>query len=100
MTKEQEQSDVRRRVRVRYEGMVQGVGFRYTTIRIASRFDVAGYVRNCADGSVELVAEGPEPELLNFLRAIRLSPLGRYIVSEHMDWGPATGEFLGFNVRY
>jgi acylphosphatase len=38
---------------VRFSGMVQGVGFRYTACRIAGRYDVTGYVKNLHDGSVE-----------------------------------------------
>ena len=46
--------------RVLFQGHVQGVGFRYATHGLAQRFAVAGYVRNLADGRVELVAEGLE----------------------------------------
>lgn len=47
-----------RRVRVVVRGRVQGVGFRYSTVRRARQLALRGWVRNCADGSVELVAEG------------------------------------------
>lgn len=90
----------RRRVTVRYTGHVQGVGFRFTTIRIATRFDITGYVRNEEDGSVCCVAEGDEAVLLEFLRAIRLSPLGRYIQAETAAWSEATGQFNDFDVRF
>ena len=90
----------RRRVSVRYEGRVQGVGFRFTVVRIGARFDVTGYVLNEYDGSVRLVAEGAEPVLLEFLRAIRLSPLGRYITGENTAWSAATGEFDAFGVKF
>lgn len=43
---------------VRYRGRVQGVGFRYTARSIAQSYAVTGYVKNVADGSVELVVEG------------------------------------------
>jgi hypothetical protein len=43
-------SDALERREVLYEGNVQGVGFRFTTNRVAGRFDVAGYVRNLPDG--------------------------------------------------
>lgn len=89
-----------RRVSVRYEGRVQGVGFRFTVVRIGARFDVTGYVRNEDDGTVELVAEGPEPVLREFLGAIRLSPLGRHVTDEKTAWAGATGEFGGFGVRF
>jgi acylphosphatase len=47
---------VRRRVVVR--GRVQGVGFRASVHAEAHRLGVAGWVRNCADGSVEAAIEG------------------------------------------
>lgn len=43
-------------------GMVQGVGFRYESVRAARRIGIVGWVRNCMDGSVELEIQGePEP---------------------------------------
>ena len=62
-----------------YEGRVQGVGFRYTARRIAAGFDVAGYVRNLADGRVELVASGDDVEVDDFLDALRESELAGHI---------------------
>ena len=47
---------VRRRVRI--WGSVQGVFFRATCAREAARRNVAGWVRNDRDGSVEAVFEG------------------------------------------
>ncbi len=51
------------RVRVLVGGRVQGVGFRYATAREARRLGLAGWVRNTADGRVEIVAEGPAAAL-------------------------------------
>jgi acylphosphatase len=56
--------------RVTYSGTVQGVGFRYTARRIAQGYDVAGYVRNLPDGTVELVAEGEAGVVERFLNAV------------------------------
>ncbi|MBT4866931.1 MAG: acylphosphatase [Planctomycetaceae bacterium] len=50
-----------------YTGNVQGVGFRFTTRRIARRFPVTGTVRNLADGTVELVVEGSPAVVDEFL---------------------------------
>ena len=55
---------------VRYSGRVQGVGFRYTAQHLASGFAVTGFVRNCPDGGVELVAEGETDEVEPFLAAV------------------------------
>ena len=48
------------------EGRVQGVGFRWWTVREASRLGISGWVRNRRDGSVELLAIG-EPAALDRL---------------------------------
>lgn len=87
-----------KRMRVLFSGRVQGVGFRYTVCRVAASFEVAGFVRNLADGDVELVAEGFEQELAGFLHAIRDSGPGRYIVRERLRWGAATGEYETFGI--
>lgn len=50
-----------------YRGQVQGVGFWMTTVRIAKGFHITGYVKNLADGSVELIAEGEREEIRSFI---------------------------------
>jgi acylphosphatase len=82
-----------------YSGWVQGVGFRYTVRRLASQYRVTGFVRNLSDGRVELVAEGPPPEIESLLAAVR-DEFGHYIhdVAEHS--APATGEFRSFEIRH
>jgi len=52
---------------VYFSGHVQGVGFRYKTLRIAREFDVSGFVRNLPDGRVELIAEGDKAEVSRFV---------------------------------
>ncbi len=47
-------------VRVRIEGRVQGVGFRYWAVQEAARLGLDGWVRNCRGGSVEAVFSGAE----------------------------------------
>ena len=41
-----------------FHGRVQGVGFRWTTRKLAKAYPVTGYVRNLADGTVEMVIVG------------------------------------------
>jgi acylphosphatase len=57
---------------VYYSGKVQGVGFRATTAEIAKDYPVTGRVKNLADGRVQLVVEGPEDAVKDFLKAVRV----------------------------
>src|SRR5437868_2572582 len=56
---------------VHYTGDVQGVGFRATTEEVARAYPVTGWVRNLADGRVELLVEGPSDGVQDFLQAVR-----------------------------
>ena len=84
---------------VLFSGHVQGVGFRYTTCHVARRYEVAGYVRNLADGRVEAVIEGEEDEISRFLNAVseEMSP-GIRDVKYNDTTG--SGEFSGFEIRF
>ena len=87
-----------RQVRVRYEGEVQGVGFRYVARNLANALGVAGGAENLSDGAVQLVAEGPEDVLKRLLMQIRVSRLGTHISHEQVEWGAAQG-VSGFYYR-
>ena len=55
-------------------GRVQGVGFRYFTWKEAERIGIKGTVRNCVDGSVEIVAEGNNDQLQDFYNLLKVGP--------------------------
>ena len=79
--------------------MVQGVGFRYTTRRIANRFAVTGYVRNLPDGRVRAVAEGRAAEVERFFGAVE-AELGHFIRHKEQTIAAPTGEFGIFDIRF
>jgi acylphosphatase len=56
---------------VHYSGIVQGVGFRATTARIARSHTVRGWVRNLPDGRVELLVDGNAEDVESFLADVR-----------------------------
>ena len=55
-------------------GEVQGVGYRFFAQRAAARHQIVGYVRNCADGSVEALAEGPAGSVEAFKQDLAAGP--------------------------
>ena len=92
------QEEAQRR-EVYYSGRVQGVGFRYRACRIAMQFTVTGYVKNLADGRVELVVEGRPEEIQAMLQAVQ-TEMGHYIRDVHATPSRATGGFSSFDVRF
>jgi acylphosphatase len=61
-------------LRVRIEGRVQGVGFRYWAAEEADRRNLRGWVRNRRDGSVEAEFAGPAAEVDAMVEACRRGP--------------------------
>ena len=88
----------RKRMHIFYSGRVQGVGFRYTVMKVAAGFEVTGTVRNLTDGRVELVAEGTKTELEAFRAAIPDAGLAAQIRQEEIHWTEARNEFRGFEI--
>jgi acylphosphatase len=86
-------------VQVFYEGRVQGVGFRYSVRQIAKGFNVTGWVRNLADGRVELQANGELEEVDAFLEGIRQSELGSLIRKESANALTTPPDTNGFEIR-
>ena len=80
-----------------FKGNVQGVGFRYTTCRVAGGYDVTGSVRNCPDGSVECVVEGDAAEIDAFLAEVS-EVMGPCIRERTEQTAPASGRFASFGV--
>ena len=86
------------RQEVFYSGRVQGVGFRFATMRISSSFDVVGFVRNLGDGRVQIVAEGSPDTLDSFFAAVA-TKMDANIDRENRTIAAATGEYTSFEIR-
>ena len=86
------------RLQVLFSGHVQGIGFRYTVKQTALGFEVTGWVKNLADGRVELLVEGERKELEAFQAAIPEAGLRRFIRETQAEWSNGTGEFRGFEI--
>lgn len=84
--------------RLRIHGRVQGVGYRHWMVQAAIRLGVAGWVRNCRDGTVEALVEGDTAAVEELLRACRRGPAGAAVTLIHEDLVEAE-ELAGFEAR-
>lgn len=89
-----------KRVHLRITGIVQGVFFRAYTRDKARSLGLSGWVRNRADGSVEVVAEGPEDEIKQLVAWCDQGSPSSRVERVECGWEEACGEFEGFSVRY
>ena len=87
---------VRRRLRV--TGRVQGVWFRESCREVADRLGVAGSVRNRADGTVEVVAEGPPSQVEALVAWCRSGPRAAEVTGVEVVEEEPEG-LVGFRVR-
>jgi len=58
-------------LRIIVSGKVQGVGYRYFSQMKAVQYGVKGWVKNLADGSVEVIARGENNQLEPFIADLR-----------------------------
>ena len=84
--------------RIFFTGRVQGVGFRWTTSRIAVEFPVTGFVRNMADGRVELVVQGDAAATGGLLKEVQ-HQLAANIQSIDEETVDAPEDFHRFEIR-
>jgi acylphosphatase len=82
-----------------FSGRVQGVGFRFTALNIASRYELKGYVRNIPAGDVEMVAQGPAEAIDDCIRDLQDSFVGSI---SHIDIEEATPDpkFTDFRITF
>jgi acylphosphatase len=86
------------RIRVRAHGRVQGVFFRDSVRREAARRGVAGWARNCADGTAEVVFEGSAEDVAAMVEFVRRGP-GHAEVSRVEETSESVEGLSRFDVR-
>jgi len=80
-------------------GEVQGVGYRFFAQRAAARHQVVGYVRNLADGRVEVFAEGANASVEGFKHDLAAGPAAARVEQiEELNLEP-TGSYNSFRIE-
>ena len=87
------------RLEATVRGRVQGVGFRWFVSREANRLGLKGWVANCPDGSVAVVAEGPRAPIEELRSALERGPSSARVERVDARTTPARGTFDRFQVR-
>ncbi len=85
-----------RTVKAIIRGRVQGVGYRFWAERTARAAGLSGTVRNCRDGSVELVITGSEDQVAAMIDQCRSGPAGSMVTDIDVSQTSWSGE--GFSV--
>jgi acylphosphatase len=89
-----------RRIILKIHGLVQGMGYRYWSSQEAQKRGFTGYVRNCDDGSVEIVAEGKEKDLKDFIQWCYNGVGTAQVTKIDVSWSKATDEFKEFSISF
>lgn len=79
-------------------GLVQGVAFRAYTVDEARRLGLAGWVRNLADGRVEVLAEGDRAALEALARWCERGPPAARVADVAADWRAHVGDLGPFAI--
>ncbi len=80
-------------------GRVQGVFFRVETRNQAIKKNIAGWVRNMADGRVEAFFEGEKEDVEKLIVFCKKGPQGAQVTKVDLYWEEYTGKFTGFNIK-
>jgi acylphosphatase len=81
-------------------GMVQGVGFRYFTVRNATALDLTGYVKNLPDGRVEVRVEGEKDRVDELKKILDRGPGFSSVDDIDFRYMDFTAKFKEFSVEY
>jgi acylphosphatase len=82
-----------------FMGRVQGVGFRFTAHRMASRHQLTGFVRNLRDGTVEMLAQGPAEDIEDCVLDIKEAMAG-YVRETVIDDIPPDSKYTDFRITF
>ena len=85
--------------RILVEGAVQGVGFRYFILHQAQLLSLSGFVRNLADGRVEIEVEGEKSVIEQLIDLAKRGPRLAQVESVNIEWKELRGVYSHFGIR-
>jgi len=85
--------------RIIFIGRVQGVGFRFTARRAASRRQLTGFVRNLWDGTVEMLAQGRPEDIDDCIQDLKEYFAG-YLKETSIEEIPPDPRYIDFKITF
>jgi acylphosphatase len=90
---------MKKRLKIKVFGFVQGVFFRAGAKEMADSLSLAGLATNLADGSVGIIAEGEEENLKKLLSWAKRGPDLARVEKVDFFWQKPSGEFSDFQIK-
>lgn len=88
-----------KRAQIIITGRVQGVFFRDYTRENAVMLGLTGWVKNLADGNVEVVVEGEEDKIDMLIELLKKGPPAARVKDVKVIWQKPDNEFDDFSIR-
>ncbi len=88
-----------KRFKANIKGVVQGVAFRWFVRREAQIRNIAGYVMNLPDGTVEVDAQGDSESIEEFITMLREGPPMAIVSKVELEWLPPT-DYKNFSIKF
>ena len=82
-----------------FVGRVQGVGFRFTARRAASRRQLTGFVRNVPNGTVEMLAQGRPEDVDDCIQDLKEYFAG-YLKETRIEEIPPDPRYIDFKITF
>ncbi len=89
-----------KRAHLLVKGLVQGVFYRSSARQVARQLGLTGWVKNLPDGRVEIIVEGAEEKIEEFIKWCWKGPPSAVVENVDVSYSEALGEFDDFSIRY
>ncbi|HUT80378.1 MAG TPA: acylphosphatase [Candidatus Bathyarchaeia archaeon] len=88
-------------VQIIVKGLVQGVSFRAYTNRKAKSLGLIGYVKNLANGDVEVIAEGSTEKIIELIKWLKTEGSPSSEVTEVIvEWSNELENYFDFRIAF
>lgn len=89
-----------KRVKLRIHGIVQGVFYRTSAVKLAKELNIVGWIKNRADSTVECIVEGEKSDLEKFIVWCQTGPTHSKVERTDVEWMNFEDEFKEFRIEH